>query len=368
MSIIPDELDIKSNDVLRGADDATVRSLNGCRVTDTILAEVPNIPTFRTVLRFVKHWAEKRGVYSNKTGYLGGVNWAILVAYACNLYPHAAPSFLLSRFFMVSNAAACYLSNVTVVPLRTLRKHRNNALSSTLRLTTGFNFYFFQPTPFPQVFSAWPWAPTPIPVTLRPIEDDPRLGLPVWDARRNPRDAAHIMPIITPCYPCMNSSYNVMDATLDIMCGEFRRGSQLCSTLLSVGEPQWGLLTEPVPFFHQFKNYLQVEIEASGEGQFRSWEGWVESRLRTLIQRLQAVVTVRPWPKGLPPPGPPETDAEGATVHRCYYYIGIRKKPQPPGAAGKVQVNLNTPVSEFRYQVGGGTTVATCCGVYLVSW
>lgn len=100
-SIIPYELDIKSNDVLRGADDATVRSLNGCRVTDTILAEVPNIPTFRTVLRFVKHWAEKRGVYSNKTGYLGGVNWAILVAYACNLYPNAAPSFVLSRFFMV---------------------------------------------------------------------------------------------------------------------------------------------------------------------------------------------------------------------------------------------------------------------------
>lgn len=102
-----------------------------------------------------------------------------------------------------------------------------------------------------------------------------------------------------------------------------------------------------VPFPHTY----QVEIEAVGEAHFRAWEGWVESRLRTLIQRLQQLVVIRPWPKGLAPPGPPEVDADGNTVHRCCYYMGIRKKPQPPGAAGKVQVNLNTPVSEFRYQV-----------------
>ena len=34
-------------------------------------------------------------------GFLGGVSWALLVAFICQLYPNAAPSTLVSRFFRV---------------------------------------------------------------------------------------------------------------------------------------------------------------------------------------------------------------------------------------------------------------------------
>ena len=54
------------------------------------------------------------------------------------------------------------------------------------------------------------------------------LGLPVWDPRKNYWDRLHQMPIITPAYPCMNSSYNVSTSTLRIMTQEFQRGNEIC--------------------------------------------------------------------------------------------------------------------------------------------
>jgi poly(A) polymerase len=98
---VPDSQELRSVELLRNLDGKCVRSLNGCRVTDDILSLVPNHESFRLALRAVKLWAKRRCIYSNAMGYLGGVSWAMLVARTCQLYPNAAASVILCKFFLV---------------------------------------------------------------------------------------------------------------------------------------------------------------------------------------------------------------------------------------------------------------------------
>ena len=73
--------------MLRGLDEPSSRSLNGVRVAQYLWNVIPSIQheTFRVVLKTVKEWATVHGLYSNVLGFLGGVNWAILVAWVCTV-------------------------------------------------------------------------------------------------------------------------------------------------------------------------------------------------------------------------------------------------------------------------------------------
>lgn len=158
---LPPNVDLKNVLVVQGLDEASVRSLNGVRVSEWLFEIVPDGLSFQTALRAIKYWAKQRGLYSNVLGFLGGINYAILVAHICQLFPNAYPSTLVKQFFTI--------------------------------------------------YVAWPW---PQPVMLRPFEDLLYMDsdgkyLPVWNPLVNPKDYQHIMPIITPAYPAMNSSYNI---------------------------------------------------------------------------------------------------------------------------------------------------------------
>lgn len=288
--VIPEDLDISQDSILRNADEQTVRSLNGCRVTDQILRLVPNIQNFRTTLRCMKLWAKRRGVYSNVAGFLGGVNWALLVARICQLYPNALPSMLVCRFF--------------------------------------------------RVYTQWRW---PNPVMLCAIEEGP-LGLPVWDPRKNPRDRLHQMPIITPAYPCMNSSYNVSSSTLRVMTEEFQRSNQICEEL-ELNKVGWNILFEPYPFFEAYKNYLEIDISAEGEDDLRKWKGWTESRLRFLTLKIErqtfGMLQCHPHPDDFSDPQRP---------YHCCFFMGLQRKQGMPIQEGE-QFDIRVTVDEFRHSV-----------------
>lgn len=93
--------DLLDSTLLRGLDDAELRSLNGTRVTDEIVKLVPEQTSFRLALRAIKLWAQRRAIYANIMGFPGGVAWAMLVARVCQLYPKANGAVLVNKFFHI---------------------------------------------------------------------------------------------------------------------------------------------------------------------------------------------------------------------------------------------------------------------------
>ncbi|KAG5229856.1 nuclear poly(A) polymerase [Salix suchowensis] len=288
--VIPEDLDVSQDSILQNTDEQTVRSLNGCRVTDQILRLVPNIQNFRTTLRCMRFWAKRRGVYSNVSGFLGGINWALLVARVCQLFPNALPNMLVSRFF--------------------------------------------------RVYTQWRW---PNPVMLSTIEEG-SLGLPVWDPRRNPKDRYHLMPIITPAYPSMNSSYNVSSSTLHIMTEEFQRGNEICEAM-EASKAEWDTLFEPFSFFEAYKIYLQIDISADNEDDLRQWKGWVESRLRQLTLKIER----HTYNMLQCHPHPGDFSDKSRPLH-CSYFMGLQRKQGVPVNEGE-QFDITITVEEFKNSV-----------------
>ncbi|KAI0938182.1 hypothetical protein AcV5_010424 [Taiwanofungus camphoratus] len=321
LSSIPDDLSLQDDDLLRNLDERCVRSLNGSRVTDEILRLVPNMTVFRDSLRCIKLWAQRRAIYSNVNGFLGGVAWAMLVARICQLYPNAIAGAIVSRFFII----------------------------------------MYQ----------WSW---PQPVLLKQIEDGP-LPVRVWNPKLYPADRSHRMPIITPAYPSMCATHNVTASTQMIMTEEFKKGSEIVDRVI-VGTADWSELFAKHDFFHKYRYYLQV-IASTGSAELQiKWSGTVESRIRQLVMKLEYVDTLtlaHPFIKGFEQVSYCLSDEEvravaqgeiseaitkrkkediegkeGASiVYSTTFYIGLAIEPKQPGAVGPRRLDISYPTTEF---------------------
>jgi len=142
------DLDLSQDSILHNVDEQTVRSLNGCRVTDQILKLVPNIPvcvltirvfevyvhsvflvglisfvfsiqSFRTTLRFIRYWGKRRGVYSNVWFSLSLLNWHVYITVSLINYVHfvmkalsSCPGYGISGWYKLGNSCWSHLSTV----------------------------------------------------------------------------------------------------------------------------------------------------------------------------------------------------------------------------------------------------------------
>jgi len=275
--------DLSDPMLLKNLDQKCVRSLNGCRVTDEILRQVPNVENFRLTLRSIKLWAKKHGIYSNVLGFLGGVSWAMLTARVCQLYPNAAPSTLLQKFFLV------YLK--------------------------------------------WQW---PQPVLLKKPEDF-GLGFPVWDPRQHVADRFHIMPIITPAYPQQNSTFNVTQSTLKVMQDEFKTSLAISEEIIS-GKYEWDKLFEPPNFFAKYRHFIVLEASSFCEEDQLQWEGLVESKVRHLISSLERenISLAHVWPRTYPGTTPQTARTT------CYWFVGL-----VVGGSAGAHLDLTSPIKNF---------------------
>ena len=79
----------------------------------------------------------------------------------------------------------------------------------------------------------------------------------VWCPEMNP---FHVMPIITPAYPAMNSSASVSIHTRGIMQLEMDRAHEIVKTIIQDRGLNWSRLFESSDFFLRYPHYLCCNI------------------------------------------------------------------------------------------------------------
>ncbi|KAL0088490.1 Poly(A) polymerase central domain-containing protein [Phycomyces blakesleeanus] len=232
---VPVDIDVNSTDLLKKLSEKSLRSINGTRVADEILALVPDVTAFRTALRCIKLWATRRAIYSNSLGFFGGVAWALLVARICQLYPNACASTIVSKFFMV--------------------------------------------------VAQWAW---PSPVVLKAIQGGHGFStLKPWNPKLSHHDRSHLMPIITPAYPNMCATHNVSQSTKTIILGELKRAATIVDRIM-IGSSSWNVLFTEHNFFGTYDHYIQVVASSDTYECQLKWGGLVEARLRHLLLNLDS--------------------------------------------------------------------------------
>lgn len=242
--------DLGSDGIFKDCDAQSVLSLNGRRVSDKIQRLVPDVETFRKLLRVVKHWAKCRGVYSNRLGFLGGVNWAILAAKVCQMYPALSLGSLGKGCLVVREIWFVWRDNSQVVK-RFFMVWAQWKWPSPVLLCAMRSRQSFTSTEYSSLY-AMQWSPRMI-------------------SSRN-----ELMPIITPSFPCMNSSRGITQSVLHALKKEFSRAFSAVNGYSFDAASAWSfLLKDRFKIELEASRYLCIKISSLEEASLKKWTALV---------------------------------------------------------------------------------------------
>lgn len=225
---------LEDNDAtLQKLNRAQLKIISGLKESGYLLRYVPDRKLFQSLISFVKYWAKQRGIYSNAFGYLGGISYAILCAYACRDFKGKG-------------------------------QESDNTLVELIK-------HFFS------LFSKWKW-----PQSVALSDHRPKDG----SKHKSP------LPIYLPVYPYANSTRNVTSSTQKIIISELKRAHDLLFAQDDNASSLSSLLDKVVEssesqFASSYKKYISIQVSAGGDRlTFDKWFGWVRSRIIHLIVSL----------------------------------------------------------------------------------
>ncbi|KAJ9461921.1 Nuclear poly(A) polymerase 4 [Diplonema papillatum] len=326
--------DIDDEAVVSLSHEKAQRSIAGVRNGEAVHRSVPNHAVFWAATRFIKHWALTRGVYGTVYGYLGGGALAIMVARECQQHPFRMPAFVVGAVFQ-------------------------KYASLTRRLLS--------------------WE------EQGASDSDPRAIISVCDSASHAYTPATFerLLVINPVPHHTNTSRNVVGPQLRHLHEELDRAVKLLENDLA--DSTWQMLLEPADFFSGADQFLEVVVAGLDNTVFRTWSGYVGSRLRGFPAVLESewdFLRVALYPRELHPPadwvaanlpydgfeGSDESDAvewiwaQGREHKQSREQRPSRDTPSPPpvslkAEAGTPRVGVYYLRLAFAEAEGGGGSV-----------
>jgi uncharacterized protein (UPF0248 family) len=272
---------------------ASLRPLNTYRDTAYLLTTIQGLSSYRTAHQFLSTYLKRRGLYSAKFGYLGGIHLSLMLNHVVKLLIPTMP-FSGKGKAKVEHAP----SSFTPTPASIVR--------------TFFEYY-----------ANFDWT--------NGIVSDPRVSA---KPARSIREPVFIQAIHTP-----TARLNVASSCTLLSAQTFTSEFKLAKEKLEQADWTWCLRPKDdcaADFISSFGAYVCItldlwDVETVGNDRVREMTGGLESKITSLMVALGKIggLKGRVWPARFRQTTEPDPEGgEGGLDLRGYYLVGISAKEE----------------------------------------